>query len=151
LRQRLQTYSSAKFPNYPAPDAEGYPPSVDVSRRLALVFGAFPDYCDAGKPYLGGENAPTTPAPDGEKHVANEVYCVPDAARKIGNLPITANNGVHSADDVVLTALGPGSEVFRGRIDNTRVFAAMARALGLGTEVTQTGSNASNGQSTSAR
>ena len=74
-----------------------------------------------------------------------------DAARKIGNLPITAEFGVHAADDVVLTATGPGADIFRGRIDNTRVFAAMARALGLGAETVHSGANAANGQSTSAR
>jgi alkaline phosphatase len=124
---------------------------VDVSRRLALVFGAFPDHCDAGKPYVGGENVPTAKAPDGDTRSTNETYCVPDAARKIGNLPITAEFGVHAADDVVLTATGPGAEVFRGRIDNTRVFFAMARALGLGAERKQSRTDASNGQSTSAR
>jgi alkaline phosphatase len=51
-----------------------------------------------------------------------------------GNLPFTAPQGVHAADDVILTAMGPGSEAFRGRIDNTRVFRAMASALGLGGE-----------------
>jgi alkaline phosphatase len=139
LRDRLQTYSTAGFPNYPAPDAEGYPEKVDVSRRLALVFAAYPDYCDPGKPYLAGENQPTAPlAPtasaEGDKQpaVANEEYCKPGAARKIGNLPFTARSGVHAADDVVLTATGPGADVFRGRVDNTFVFRAMARALGLG-------------------
>ena len=137
LRDRLQTYSAAQFPNYPAPDAEGYPAKVDVSRRLAMVFAAYPDYCDPGKPYMEGENQPTAAPPsaqEGEKQpaVANEEYCKPGAARKIGNLPFTARNGVHAADDVVLTASGPGSEVFRGRVDNTFVFRAMARALGLG-------------------
>ena len=137
LRDRLQTYSAAQFPNYPAPDAEGYPAKVDVSRRLAMVFAAYPDYCDPGKPYMEGENQPTAaPAPgqEGEKQpaVVNEEYCKPGAARKIGNLPFTARNGVHAADDVVLTASGPGADVFRGRVDNTFVFRAMARALGLG-------------------
>jgi alkaline phosphatase len=33
---------------------------------------------------------------------------------------------------VVLTAMGPGAELFRGRIDNTRVFRVIATALGLG-------------------
>jgi alkaline phosphatase len=32
---------------------------------------------------------------------------------------------------VVLTATGPGSELFHGRIDNTRVFRIMTTALGL--------------------
>ena len=42
------------------------------------------------------------------------------------------NTGVHAADDVILTAMGPGAEQFRGRIENTRVFRVMATALGLG-------------------
>ena len=64
--------------------------------------------------------------------VANEKYCnLPGAVRKTGNLPFSANQGVHSADDVVLTASGPGAELFHGRIDNTRVFRYIATALGL--------------------
>ena len=198
LRDRLQTYADAGFPNYPAADAEGYPDKVDVSRRLALVFAAYPDYCDPGRPYLEGENQPTVAAPstdtpaagasstatpvttapsavlpvqssvsqpgpsvapvpapalasapgappaaspttaslaqDAAKQpmVANEIYCKPGAARKIGNLPFTARSGVHAADDVVLTAMGPGADALHGRIDNTFVFRAIARALGLG-------------------
>jgi alkaline phosphatase len=54
------------------------------------------------------------------------------AARRAGNLPFGVAAGVHAADDVVLTATGPGSELFRGRIDNTRVFRNIATALGLG-------------------
>ena len=56
--------------------------------------------------------------------------------RREGNLPREANNGVHAADDVVLTAIGPGAEQFHGRIDNTRVFRYMTTALGLGAEST---------------
>ena len=64
--------------------------------------------------------------------VANEKYCTqPGAARRTGNLPSRRAQGVHSADDVVLTAMGPGAEQFHGRIDNTRVFRVMATALGL--------------------
>jgi alkaline phosphatase len=123
-----------------------------VSRRLALVFGAYPDHCDAGKPHLDRENVPVPTVTDGSKQIAPEVYCPPGTARRVGNLPITANSGVHSADDVVLTAMGPGADVFRGHIDNTRVFHAMARALGLGAEAPPTGTAAAtNGQSTSAR
>jgi len=131
LRDRLQTYASAGFPNYPPADKDGFPSSVDVSRRLAMVFAAYPDYCDPGRPYLAGENKPTV-GEEGAKAAANEEYCRPGAARKIGNLPFTARSGVHAAEDVVLTATGPGADVFRGRLDNTFVFHAMARALGLG-------------------
>ncbi len=143
LRDKLALYDKAKFPSYSAPDAEGYPSSVWVSRRLAVVFAAFPDHCDAGKPYVAGENVPAVPAPEApgaavdptakKVMVANEENCkIPGAARRLGNLPITADRGIHSGDDVVLTAMGPGAEAFHGRIDNTRVFRAMAVALGLG-------------------
>ena len=132
LRDKLGIYAEAGFPNYPAPNADGYPDKVDVSKRLAFVFGAFPDYCDLGRPYLEGENVPAVAGATKETFVANEKYCnAPGAARRTGNLPFQANQGVHSGDDVILTAMGPGAEQFRGRIDNTRVFRAMATALGL--------------------
>ena len=129
--QQLRDKLTGGMTNYPAPNAEGYPPNVDVSRRLAFVFGAFPDYCDLGRPYLDGENAPTQRGPN-QDFVANERYCnVPGAARRTGNVPHTTAAGIHAADDVVLTATGPGSDRFRGRIDNTRVFRYIATALGL--------------------
>ena len=56
LREKLQTYAAAKFPDYAAPNAEGYPPSVDVARRLALVFAAYPDFCDAASPTSRGRS-----------------------------------------------------------------------------------------------
>jgi alkaline phosphatase len=132
LRDKLGVYSESTVPNYPAPNAAGYPDRVDVSRRLAFVFGAFPDYCDTGHPYLDGENVPAVVGPN-KDFVANEKYCnQPGAARRTGNLPFAVNSGVHAADDVVLTAMGPGSELFHGHVDNTRVFRVMATALGLG-------------------
>ena len=48
-----------------------------------------------------------------------------------GNIPRNEDQEVHSADDVVLTAEGVGSEYFRGVMDNTEVFFGIARALGL--------------------
>jgi len=132
LRDKLGVYQLSTVPNYPAPNADGYPDRVDVSRRLAFVFGGFPDYCDTGHPYLDEENVPAVPGPN-RTFVANEKYCSqPGAARRTGNLPPYVPAGVHSADDVVLTAMGPGAEQFHGRIDNTRVFRIMATALGLG-------------------
>jgi alkaline phosphatase len=133
LRDKLGTYAEAGFPNYPKANADGYPDKVDVSRRLAFVFGSYPDYCDTGKPYLDGENVPAVAGPEKGKYVANEKYCnAPGVARRQGNLPVDASQGVHSGDDIVLTAMGPGSEQFHGRIDNTRVFRYMVNALGLG-------------------
>jgi len=136
-RQRLGTYAESKFPNYPAANGNGYPDKVDVSRRLAFVFGSYPDYCDTGRPYLDGEPVPAVPGTEKGTYVANEQYCVPGAIRRTGNLPFGLNQGVHSADDVVLTATGPGAELFRGRIDNTRVFRVMTTALGLAPQTSQ--------------
>jgi alkaline phosphatase len=122
LRDKLGVYEAAGFPNYPAPGDGGYPQTVDVSRRLAFVFSAYPDHCDAGRPSLANPNKP------GDEKVCG----LTGAARRIGNLPIAATAGVHSGEDVVLTATGPGAELFHGRIDNTGVFRVMAKALGLG-------------------
>lgn len=130
LRDKLGVYDQAKFPNYPKAGPDGYPASVDVSRRLAFVFAGFPDHCVSGRPSLGG---PFKPADLKDRQaIANEAFCTPQATRMQGNLPFTQPQGVHAADDVVLTAMGPGAELFRGRIDNTRVFRVMATALGLG-------------------
>lgn len=48
-----------------------------------------------------------------------------------GNIPYDEDTEVHSADDVVLSAYGVGAEAFRGIMDNTEVFFAMMRALGV--------------------
>jgi alkaline phosphatase len=134
LRDKMAVYD-AKFPNYPPPDSEGYPGSVDVSRRLALVFGAVPDHCATGKP-TESPVWPTQAAPKAaDGNVANEKLCGPGATRLTGNLPKLIAGGVHAADDVILTASGPGAEQFRGHMENTRVFRAIATALGLAGEV----------------
>lgn len=130
-RAKLGVYADAKFPNYPPADPSGYPPAIDVSRRLALLFSAFPDHCFSGKPFLSGEFKPTQKAAN-DTFAANDAFCKDGAERREGNLPIEAGSGVHSGDDVVLTAIGPGAERFHGRIDNTFVFRAISEALGLG-------------------
>jgi alkaline phosphatase len=123
LRNRTKVYGDAEFPNYPAAGPDGYPASVDVTHRLALGFAAYPDTCDTGKPHLDGENKPKAAGRDA---------CVPPETFKTGNIPEAQDKGVHSGDDVVLTAMGPGSEQFHGHMENTRVFRAIATALGLG-------------------
>ena len=96
------------------------------------MFSTYPDSCDNGRPYLEGENVPAVQGETKGTYVANEKNCaLPGAVRRIGNLPFNMNAGVHAADDVILTAMGPGAELFRGRIDNTRVFRVMTTALGL--------------------
>lgn len=133
LRERLGLYAQAGYPTYPAPDAQGYPSRVDVPNRLALFSAAIPDYYETFRPKLDGPNQPTVKSDVPNLFRANPKYAnAPGAVLVRGNLPSEANSDVHSAEDVVLNASGPGSELVHGVLDNTEVFEVMARALALG-------------------
>ena len=135
MRNKVGIYEDAGFPDY-QPNDEGYPVRVDVPRRLRFVFGAYPDYYDTFGPFLDGEFVPAIKNSDGVV-VANEKYKdVPGAVLRVGNLPNTgpraATQGIHSGDDVILTAMGPGSHKVRGQMENTELFRVIAEALALG-------------------
>ena len=133
LRERVGVYDKAGFPNYPKPDADGYPDRVDVSRRLAIFSASAPDYYETFRPKMDHPNEPTVEGPTPGIFVPNEKYRgAPGAMLRLGNLPRYMNLSVHSGEDVILTATGPGSERVRGSMDNTEVFRVMADALGLG-------------------
>ncbi|WOH51016.1 alkaline phosphatase [Bradyrhizobium sp. sBnM-33] len=132
FRERVGVYDKAGFPNYPAPDADGYPSRVDVSRRLAIFSASLPDHYETFRPKLDDPNEPTVKGDDPATFKANEKYRgVPGAVLRPGNLPAMVGASVHSGEDVILTATGPGSERVRGSMDNTEVFRVMAEALGL--------------------
>ncbi len=132
LRERLGVYEKAGFPNYPAPDAEGYPSRVDVSRRLAILSASLPDHYETLRPKLDNPNEPTEKGDAPNTFKANERYKnAPGAMLRLGNLPAIMNASVHSGEDVILTATGPGSDRIRGSMDNTEVFRVMVDALGL--------------------
>lgn len=135
LRNKVGVYAGAGFPNYPKPNADGYPERVDVSKRLHLAFGAYPDHYDTYAPHLDGEFVPAIRNADGVV-VANPRYKdAPGAELRVGNLPnrgkSASNSGVHTGDDVVLTAMGPGSQRVHGQMENTEVFQVIAQALAL--------------------
>jgi alkaline phosphatase len=133
LRERVRVMDRAGYPNYPAPDAEGYPPRVDVSRRLSMFVAAMPDHFETFRPKLDNPNAPTIPGKQPGTFEANERYKdAPGAMLRPGNMPATVQYGVHAADDVILTASGPGSDRVHGHMENTEVFRVIADALGLG-------------------
>ena len=132
-RDRIRTYGEAGFPDYPAPDRDGYPARVDPKRRLAILFSDTPDHWDNGGPYLDGPAEPTVRSPDRKSWVPNPAEEKrPGAVLVQGNLPASMEGGVHTMDDVVLDATGPGSERVHGFLDNTAVCRVMAEALGLG-------------------
>lgn len=132
LRERVGTYDKAGFPNYPAPDADGYPARVDVSRRLAIFSASLPDHYETFRPKLDNPNEPTVKGDEPGTFKVNEKYKdVPGVVLRFGNLPAMLGASVHSGEDVILTGTGPGSERIHGSMDNTDVFRVMADALGL--------------------
>ncbi|MGE0564135.1 MAG: alkaline phosphatase [Pseudolabrys sp.] len=132
LRERLGVYDKAGFPNYPSPDAGGYPPRVDVSRRIAILSAALPDHYETLRPKLDAPNEPAMRGTAPRTYVANDKYKdAPGAMLRLGNLPAYLGASVHSGEDVILTATGPGADRVRGSMDNTEVFRVMAEALGL--------------------
>ena len=133
LREKVGTYAAAGYPNYPKADMQGYPNKLDVSKRIAFFYGAYPDHYETMHPKLDGTFVPAIKDESG-KYVANPKYIQlqEDAIHVGGNLPVNQESGVHTADDAVLNAMGPGSEKFKGFMDNTEVFKIMVQSLGLG-------------------
>ena len=133
LREKVGVYADAGYPNYPKANIEGYPNQIDVSKRLAFFYGNYPDHYETLHPKLDGTFKPAIKDESG-KYVANPKYIQlqEDAIHIGGNLPSNQEVGVHTADDAVLNAMGPGSDKFRGFMDNTEVFKVMVENLGLG-------------------
>ncbi|WP_210483427.1 alkaline phosphatase [Microvirga antarctica] len=132
MRQKVGTYAEAGFPNYADANGDGYPDTIDVTRRLAMFANNYPDYYETFRPKMDG---PFVPAIQNEKkdYVANEAYKnVPGAVLRTGNIPRDADSGVHAVDDVVLQATGPGSELFHGYMEESDVYRILADALALG-------------------
>ncbi len=124
-REAVHTYAAAGFPTFEDRDGDGYPDNPDPEVTLAVQFANHPD---ANISYRFREK-PTVPAimADG-KAIANPAA---EGVFSEGNIPANEDSEVHSADDILLNAMGPGSEYFNGVMDNTEVFFGMVRALGL--------------------
>jgi alkaline phosphatase len=135
LREKVGIYADAGYPSYPKADIQGYPSKIDVSKRIAFFYGSYPDHYETLHPKLDGTFVPAIKDESG-KYVANPKYLQlqEDAIHVGGNLPSHQDSGVHTADDAVLNAMGPGSEKFKGFMDNTEVFKVMVESLGLGSK-----------------
>lgn len=136
MRNRVGVYEKAGYPNYPVANKDGYPEKVDVSKRLAFFYGNFPDHYETFRPKMDGTFVPAVKLDKDGPYVANPAYKdIPGAVLRVGNLPQNAEQGTHSADDGVLTAMGPGADRVHGFMDNTEVFRVMVDSLGLGAPV----------------
>lgn len=137
MRAKVGTYAEAGFPNYEDKDGDGYPDRIDVSRRLFLNANNGPDHYETFRPKMDG---PFVPAIQNEKkeYIANEAYkTVPGAVFVQGNIPKDSDSGVHAVDDVVLQSTGPGSEEFKGYMEQSDVYRVLADAFALGARQTQ--------------
>ncbi|MCP3773018.1 alkaline phosphatase [Paenibacillus sp. MZ04-78.2] len=134
-REAFRTYEDSKFPTYVDSNGDGFPDTPDVDRKLAVVFGSHPDYYEDYK-FDAVPTSPTVKNKDGQ-YVANPAKLAnpddPNRDRFLrpGTISSADSQGVHTADDVPLMAYGPGSQYFKGTMDNTDVFFGMANALGL--------------------
>ena len=131
-REKVGVYANAGYPNYEDKDKDGFPDDFAPSKRLAVFFGAHPDYYET---YRSFPDATFNPAVQNEKgqYVANAQYKdVPSAHFVEGNLPRSESQGVHTVDDLVVTARGPNADQIRGFMNSTEIFRVMAEALALG-------------------
>ena len=132
MREKVGVYADAGYPNYEDKDKDGFPDNFQPSKRLAVFFGAHPDYYET---YRSFPDATFTPAVKDEKgnYVANAQYKDVEGAHFVeGNLPRNESQGVHTVDDLVVTAQGPNADKIRGFMNSTEVFHVMAEALALG-------------------
>ncbi len=124
-REAVRTYAAAKWPTFEDADGDGYPDNPDPDVTLAVQFANHPD---ANADYRF-KQVPTDPAiMSGDVAIANPKI---KGDFYKGNIPASDSQEVHSADDILLNAQGPGSDYFHGVMDNTEVFFGIVRALGL--------------------
>ncbi len=134
LQDALGTYNDSTFPTYVDANKDGFPDDPDATVKLVLDDGARPTY---SQDYL--TNAiPLTPS--GVTSAIPNPNRDPQGILLTGNLPTRdvspiskdeGNVGVapHTADDVVLSASGPGSNLFGGTFENSDTLVRLAAAL----------------------
>ncbi|HMM21768.1 MAG TPA: alkaline phosphatase [Selenomonadales bacterium] len=124
-REAVRIYADSVYPTFEDRDGDGFPDNPDPDVTLAVQFANHPDFNASYRL----QQQPTVPAIMANgKAVANPQT---QGEFQPGNIPASDPSEVHAADDIILNAQGPGSEYFNGVMDNTEVFFAMARALGL--------------------
>lgn len=125
-REAVRTYAHSVFPTFEDKDNDGFPDNPNPDITLAVQYANHPDH----KAFYKFKELPSEPTiQDGNgRYIAN-----PDLEGElyVGNIPVTEDQEVHAADDVVLSAQGPGAEYFKGVMDNTEVFFGIMRSLGV--------------------
>ncbi|PVX33446.1 alkaline phosphatase [Pasteurella langaaensis DSM 22999] len=129
MREKVGTYQNAGWTNYTDENKDGYPDRWDVSKRLAVFFASFPDYYETFRPKLERQFVPAIKTEKGD-YIANEEYkSVEGAMFREGNLPRSADTGVHAVDDMLIQAQGPGAEAIHGYMENSDLFKVIVDTL----------------------
>lgn len=130
--QTVGIYEAAGFPVYPIA-ADGYPVTTDPDNKLLIGYAGnadrYEDWLtnaqplrDSQQPFNGVPPLSTYPNGPLNRDVAGNFLIT-------GQIP--GSSAVHTAGDIPLSALGRGSKLFGGYMDNTDVFfKAMQAAVG---------------------
>jgi alkaline phosphatase len=126
-REAVRTYAKSIFPTFIDLDRDGFPdnPAPDVT--LAIGYANHPDYYEDFKFHA----KPVSPAIMSKDAAIANINRAPGGTFYEGNIPVNESQEVHTADDVPLSAAGPGADYFKGVMDNTEVFYGIVGALGL--------------------
>jgi alkaline phosphatase len=126
-REGVRTYANSVFPTFADNHRDGFPddPSPDVT--LAVEYANHPDFYEDFRFHA----KPVSPTVMTDKAAAANRDRAREGTLYTGNIPKNEAQEVHSADDVPLSAGGPGADYFKGVMDNTEVFFAIVRALGV--------------------
>ena len=133
LREGVRVYDGPAFRTIPRPMPRAIRRASMSAAGLRCSRRACRTITRPSAPKLDGPNDPTVAGKEPNTFVANERYKTsPGAMLRLGNLPAAVDSDVHSGEDVILTATGPGSDRVHGQMENTEVFRIIAEALGLG-------------------
>ncbi|MDP2903140.1 MAG: alkaline phosphatase [Methylovulum sp.] len=124
-------YDAAGFPKYTI-DADGYPATTNVDKRLLIGYGANADRYedwrtntqpiqDSQQPLGGSAPLNTYPANPLARDAATGYLVTGQVA---------GSSAVHTGGDIPLSAFGRASNTLHGTIDNTDVFFSVMKAVG---------------------
>lgn len=148
--EAVRTYQHSVFPTFKDEDGDGFPDNPDPDVTLAVQYANHPEYYEnyhfmpvPTPPALAVSTTKEEAKTVGDKVEFHQVTTNTSKANPArihegdpailmhATTPTAESQECHSADDILLNAGGPGSEYFKGVMDNTEVFFGMMRALGI--------------------
>lgn len=73
MRDKVGIYAEAGYPAYKDENGDGYPDDVNVSKRLAVFIGNYPDHYETYRPKMDGPFVPSVKDEKGH-YIANAAY-----------------------------------------------------------------------------